>query len=111
MMPPEFTFRLKCSIHDFDVGYLTHPHLERRSRARLDSSGDSHHLAGEMLDRLDAGPHDLVCGFCHPGGKLPAVTEVNVVVGATKPGPRIMHRLDLRNLELHGDILFWHLLD
>src|SRR5262245_20792938 len=104
MMPPESTFRLKRSIH-VDVIQVTHPHLKRRSRARLDSSGDSHHLAGEMLDRIDAELHDLVCGFCHPGGELPAVTEVNVVGGATKPARRIVHRLDLRNLELDGDIL------
>src|SRR6516162_8407773 len=64
-----------------------------------------------MFDRLDAEFHELVCGFCQPSGELAAVTEENVVVGATKPGRQIRHRLDLRYLELNGDILFWHLLD
>src|SRR5438045_1513067 len=90
VMPPRSAVQLKGSIHDFDVGDLTHPHPKRRFRLALDSSGDSHHPAAEMLDRVDAEFHDLVCGFCHPGGKLPAVTEENVVVGATKPGRRIV---------------------
>src|SRR6516162_3472290 len=64
-----------------------------------------------MFDRLDAEFHELVRGFCQPSGELAAVTEENVVVGATKPGRQIRHRLDLRYLELNGDILFWHLLD
>ena len=65
---------------------------------------DSHHLAGEMLDRVDAKLHDLVGGFRHPCGELPAVMEKDVVIGPAKPGSRIMHRLDLRNLECDGDI-------
>src|SRR6516165_7487811 len=99
-------------LHDFNVSKVTHPHLKRWvASLRFNPSGDSNDFPVEMFDRLDAEFHELVCGFCQPSGELAAVTEENVVVGATKPGRQIRHRLDLRYLELNGDILFWHLLD
>src|SRR5215813_387826 len=99
-------------LHDFKVSKVTHPHLKRCVASfRFNPSGDSDHLSSEMLDRLDAELHELVCGFCQPSGELATVMEKDVVVRATEPRTGVRHRFDRSDLELHGDCLFWPLLD
>src|SRR5262245_455104 len=99
-------------LHDFKVSKVTHPHLKRCVASfRFNPSGDSDHLSGEMLDRLDAELHELVCGLCQPSGELAAVVEIDVVGRATESSSRVRHRFDRSDLELHRDILFGHLLD
>src|SRR6516225_1588712 len=99
-------------LHDFNVSKVTHPHLKRWvASVRFNPSGDSDDFPVEMLDRLDAEFHELVCGLCQPGGELAAVMEKDVVDWATEPPSGVRHRFDRSDLELHGDFLFWPLLD